>query len=315
MSLIVGGALAAPACAEQEPLEAYSWLVGVWAAQGSSPEAGEYTEELAYEWTMGRKFMKSTYVMRAGEKIVWTDVGMVGIDPATGHLVGFNFGMDGTIGWGRTTEHESGESFLTEGSVVGPNPKQDYRARMRRLEGDRLEFTIEMKQGDAYVTQSTQTYSRKPTPTMTPCPEPDEVSTPEPLKALAPLVGTWSGSGTAAGDREVSIETTFEWRLNRTFLRRQQVVKDADGAAIETVEWIGWDPERKEIAAFVFDADGSAARALARMEDGALLVEFSGGATTRTRHRLDGEGRLDLLIEAGRTESLDVALKASLERK
>ncbi len=302
--LFGGTAMAAP-----EPLEAYSWLVGVWTAHGSTPEKGEFTEEFAYEWTMNRKFMKTTYVMRAGETIVWTDVGMVGVDPQSGHLIGFNFGMDGTIGWARTTEEESVESYIMEGSVVGPSPIKDFRVRMKRIGEDGMEFTIEAKEGEAYVQQSTQTYRRKGTAEMAPCPEPDASDTPAALTGLEPLVGGWRGS--ASGDRGGSIETTFEWRLNRTFLRRAQVATDAAGATRETVTWIGWDPQRKSVVAFSFEADGSVSLATATVTDGPQVVEEAEGGAARTSYRLDGEGRLALSIEKGK----DGAFAASLERK
>lgn len=285
-----------PAFAGPESLEAYAWLIGVWTAHGSSPEAGEYTAEYAYEWTQNRKFMRTTYVQRAGDKVLWTDVGMVAIDPANGTLFGFNFGMDGSIGWGRSIEDPSPKGFLMEGNVVGPHLTPVFRFRLTRVGEDAIDLTLEEKEGDHWVSQPPETYRRKEKPEIAPVPEPEAATPPDALAPLAPFVGAWRGSRTSEDGRASAIEVSFEWRMSRNFLRRVQVVTDAGGAARETVEWIGWDPEKKTIAVSTFDADGKTARAAAKSSEGRLVVESSDGGPSRTSYRLDGEGHLSMSV-------------------
>ncbi len=304
--LLVGPA--APARADSSTLEDYAWLIGVWTAKGTSPDAGEFTEELAYEWTRNRKFMKTTYVQRAGEKILWTDIGMVAIDPESGTLFGINFGMDGSIGWGRTVEKPSPEEFMMEGKVVGPDPVPAYRFGVKRVGEDALELTMESKDGDTWVAQPPRTYRRKEKPELAPIPEPAAETPPAALAPLAPFVGTWRAPGGDAG----SLEVSFEWRLNRNFLRRALVRTDAGGAVRETVEWIGWDPEKKAIAAFSFDADGKTARATATFSEGLLAVKSAEGEATRTTYRLDGEGRLVMSIDDKLVATLAPAMDGTI---
>lgn len=290
---------AAPASAGPDSLEAYSWLIGVWTGKGTSPEGGEVTEEYAYEWTQNRKFMKTTYVARAGEKVVWTDVGMVAIDPATGSLFGFNFGMDGSIGWGQSVGETSAESFLMEGNVVGPDLTPAFRFRMKRVGEDAIELTLESKQGDAWVPQAPQTYHRKEKPEIAPYTEPAVETPPEAIARLEPFVGSWRLHRATNDEVTRRIDVSFEWRLNRTFLRRTQVVTDGAGDSRETVEWIGWDPQAKTISTFAFLADGTWARATASFAEGILATESNGSQARRATYRLDAEGRLVMSLEDG----------------
>ncbi len=288
---------ASPLRAGDSPLAPYEWLIGEWIGGGEYPGVGKYTVSYLYEWTMDRRFMKTTYVMVAGDRVVWTDLGMVGWDSARGCMVGFNFGMEGSIGWGRTIEEESPESFRMEGRVVGTDSPKDFRVRMRRKEPDVLEVVMEQKQGESWTALPPQVYRRKSAETPgveAPGPAPAPQTPPAAaLRSLAPFEGAWRS------ERE---ETAFEWVFHGQFLRRRETRKDPEGRGRESLEWIGWDPEKQALAVFVFGADGAIRVGKATCEDGALALErgsdwLAGAPEGRTVYRIDEKGRLHLREE------------------
>jgi len=80
---------------------------------------------------------------------------------------------------------------------------------------------------------------------------PPRVSTDEPLKELAWLIGTWVDE-----DEEVSVETVCDWAKNGSFIRRRFTVRVDGDMDMEGTQVIGWDPATKAIRSWVFDTDG-----------------------------------------------------------
>lgn len=318
--LIALGVPLLKARAEDRPLDRYAWLVGVWCGQGELPGTGKYADEYAYEWTMDRRFMKTTYVMRVGDKVVWTDVGMVGWDASRECMVGFNFGMEGSIGWGRVIQEEPGDSFLMEGKVVGTKETGEFRVRMKRLPADGLQMIMESKQGDAFVPQPAQTYVRKGSGGIVPAAEPDAPTTLEGLKALEALAGVWQGEAVGPDGRRSPFETAFEWRLSRSFLRITEVSTDAEGRKHEVLEWIGWNPETKSIVSFRFGADGTVRTADAAFSEGTLVLQamsdWTGGKPAgKTTYRIAGGDGLHMRVDAKPEGGEVPILEATLQRK
>lgn len=295
--LALAFSLPSPVRADDPPLERYSWLIGSWTGAGEMPGMGAYTDEYEYTWMPNRKFMRTVYVLRAGGQVVWTDVGMVGWDATRGCLVGFNFGMEGTIGWGRAISEEA-DSFLMEGRVVGPEPNKDFRVRMRRVGPDTLEMIMESKQGDAWVPQPAQRFTRKGAPAGLAVPPVPNLPPPAAaVQAMACFEGAWQ-----ADLPEGRLETVGEWVMNRNFLRRTESITDAAGLRQESVEWIGWNHEKQSLVVFAFGADGTTRTGTVTGSADALSIErfgdwLEGTPVSVTSLRRDPDGRLHLREE------------------
>ena len=81
-----------------------------------------------------------------------------------------------------------------------------------------------------------------------------QLPTPDPaLRRLDRFVGTWSMEGHLVGSEEITVrgETTFRW-LPGGFFLEQRVSMNFLGMQIESVELIGYDPERGTYPSTVF---------------------------------------------------------------
>ena len=76
----------------------------------------------------------------------------------------------------------------------------------------------------------------------------------EQLKGLDWLVGTWVDEGGG----EV-ITTECKWTRNQNFLVRSFTASIGDHVDITGMQFVGWDPARKQIRSWVFDSDGGLA--------------------------------------------------------
>jgi uncharacterized protein (TIGR02246 family) len=76
------------------------------------------------------------------------------------------------------------------------------------------------------------------------------------LKVLDWMVGEWTG---AAENAEIELECN--WTKNRNFLTRAFKFSRDDGTTISGMQLIGWDPAKKAIRSWTFDADGTFAEA------------------------------------------------------
>ena len=65
---------------------------------------------------------------------------------------------------------------------------------------------------------------------------------------LAFLVGTWHGSGEIPGMGKFTDEITYEWAMDKNFLKASYTAK-ADGKVVWTdISMMGWDADQKKIA-------------------------------------------------------------------
>lgn len=78
----------------------------------------------------------------------------------------------------------------------------------------------------------------------------------EHLKQLEWLAGTWDGKGTFDGKPYTS-ETTYEWTMNRNFLRVHYAAKMGEQVVWQDTTMIGWDRQKKKLVWFTFGLDGS----------------------------------------------------------
>ncbi len=79
------------------------------------------------------------------------------------------------------------------------------------------------------------------------------------LTPIAYLVGdTWTAAGEISGFGKYSAERSYHWVLGRKFIEQRHVMTFPD-AEMETKGIIGWNPEKKAIAAWGFGSDGGIA--------------------------------------------------------
>jgi uncharacterized protein (TIGR02246 family) len=72
------------------------------------------------------------------------------------------------------------------------------------------------------------------------------------LKELAWLIGEWEDR-----DENASVDTTFSWAKNLSFISGSFAVNVKDRAHLEGTQVIGWDPVRKQLRSWLFDSSGS----------------------------------------------------------
>lgn len=73
----------------------------------------------------------------------------------------------------------------------------------------------------------------------------------EPLRDLEWLVGDWVDEG-----EDGKVVTTVRWDEGEKFLVRKYSVQLADEPVRSGTQWIGWDPQAKQIRSWVFDSEG-----------------------------------------------------------
>ncbi len=71
------------------------------------------------------------------------------------------------------------------------------------------------------------------------------------LKELEWLIGEWIDP-----DEDSSVQTTFEWTKNKSFITGSFVVRVGDEVDLQGTQVIGWDPVHKTIRSWVFDSKG-----------------------------------------------------------
>lgn len=72
-----------------------------------------------------------------------------------------------------------------------------------------------------------------------------------PLRELQWLVGDWLDEG-----EEGKIASTVRWEEGQKFLVRKYSIEADGGPKRSGTQWIGWDPQAKQIRSWVFDSDG-----------------------------------------------------------
>jgi hypothetical protein len=80
---------------------------------------------------------------------------------------------------------------------------------------------------------------------------PHEGSAHDRLRPLNWLVGDWVQRGGAG-----SVELTCRWSSDGNYLLREMKGLDSNGQTMSVSQRIGWDPSKKQITAWTFDADG-----------------------------------------------------------
>jgi len=98
----------------------------------------------------------------------------------------------------------------------------------------------------------------------------------ESLKALEPIIGEWTATGTAPSGEKVRAEMTCEWIENRNFIRRRYQTFRGDELVNSGFEIIGVDPEIGEISSWQFNHDGSLGHNVWRRQGDGWAIEARG---------------------------------------
>ena len=84
--------------------------------------------------------------------------------------------------------------------------------------------------------------------------------TPEQLKALEFVIGTWDGRGELPGVGKFADEYVFRWNETHTLITASYVMVANGQIVWKNENTIGWDPEAKKLVGFTFGHNGSIGR-------------------------------------------------------
>ncbi len=143
-------------------------------------------------------------------------------------------------------------------TIVGPkiaHPPTNYVA-------------IHAKSGDQWLIQSIQNLG----------PMAMNPTRAERLGQLEWLIGQWAGQ-----DNDATINTTFAWTANKSFITASFSIVKKDKVEIAGTQIIGWDPETDQIRSWVFDSMGGFGQGVWSHNDDRWTVTMS-GTTEDGRH-------------------------------
>jgi len=206
-------------------------------------------------------------------------------------------------------------SRLSGEQVIGRESlEKEFDAQFKQIEGEKLEAETEslefispnvaLEQGTATVTEpgaepDTSSYSvvyvkREGKWLIDRISEEESLPPPpshyEQLKDLEWMVGSWV-------DREGGdvVRTECEWTRNRNFLRRSFTVSIGGHIDLSGMQFVGWDPVRKQIRSWVFDSDGGFAEGVWSRDGDRWMVKTKAtspdgsiGSSTSILRPLDG---------------------------
>lgn len=92
-----------------------------------------------------------------------------------------------------------------------------------------------------------------------------------PLRDLVWLVGDWVDEG-----EDGKVASTVRWDEGRKFLVRKYSVQTGGEPSSSGAQWIGWDPQAKQIRSWVFDSEGDFGEGRWTRSGNAWIVKASG---------------------------------------
>lgn len=92
-----------------------------------------------------------------------------------------------------------------------------------------------------------------------------------PLRALEWLVGDWLDQGEGG-----KIASTVRWEEDQKFLVRKYSIEAEGERKRSGTQWIGWDPQAKQIRSWIFDSDGDFGHGEWTRSGNAWVVKASG---------------------------------------
>lgn len=86
--------------------------------------------------------------------------------------------------------------------------------------------------------------------------------------------GTWTGQGKAEDGANFKSKLTFEWTLDRNFIRVNNVLTTGGESQLFAETIYGWQPVFKRVVFWSFDRDGNINEGSATLEGGVLQHEW-----------------------------------------
>jgi uncharacterized protein (TIGR02246 family) len=139
-----------------------------------------------------------------------------------------------------------------------------------------------------------------------------------PLRDLEWLVGDWVDEG-----EDGKVASSVRWDEGRKFLVRKYSVQIAGEPGTSGTQWIGWDPQAKQIRSWVFDSEGDFGEGRWTRSDNAWIVKATGitgdGLTTSSTQVIEPINKDSLKLQSTDrivgTEQLPDIEEAVLVRK
>jgi hypothetical protein len=147
--------------AHPERLKALEYLIGTWTEEGVSPTHGKYVSEQTFEWMQDRNFIKCDFVMKAGEKLLWTATSVIGYDAKKKKIVSFAFARNGAIAQGEAVPAADRKDTLVFTNRTTGAAIEEDRVTQAKVDEDTFTSTVETKKEGKYVLLGTYTYRRK----------------------------------------------------------------------------------------------------------------------------------------------------------
>jgi hypothetical protein len=147
--------------AHPERLRALEYLIGTWTGEGVSPTHGKYVSEQTFEWMEDKNFIKSEFVMKAGEKLLWTATTVIGYDTRKKKIVSFAFARNGAIAQGEAVPALDKKDALVFTNRTSGAAIEEDRVTQAKVDEDTFTSTVEAKKEGKYVLLGTYTYRRK----------------------------------------------------------------------------------------------------------------------------------------------------------
>ena len=118
-----------------------------------------------------------------------------------------------------------------------------------------------------------------------------------PLRELEWLVGDWVDEG-----EDGKVASTVRWDEGRKFLVRKYSIQIVGEPNRSGTQWIGWDPQAKQIRSWVFDSDGDFGEGRWTRSGNAWIVKASGvtgdGLTTSSTQVIEPINKDSLKLQS-----------------
>ncbi|RMD88592.1 MAG: hypothetical protein D6813_11865 [Calditrichaeota bacterium] len=132
---------------------------GRWIGKGTSPSGEKIVSTLNFSWTLNHKFIKVKNELKRGKKNVLVAEATYGWHPVLRQVLFWSFDQDGSIHEG--SAKIEGQALVHEWRAIQGNGRiQDFRSRLRLLDKNNAQLTVEEPQKQGWVTIFQIKYTR-----------------------------------------------------------------------------------------------------------------------------------------------------------
>jgi hypothetical protein len=240
------------------------WIVGAWSGEGEMKEAGKYTYDIDFSWTLNKNFLKVTETLKTREAMMWHSTGLLGWDTQKKQFAWFHFGFDGTIGWTRTKGAGAEGLMVMEGQLTGGGPFANFRVTFKQTGKDGMNSRIEFKgEKEDRLFLSTDFKRAKQG-----AEHKVEAKDAGRLQKFEWMIGTWIGHGETPGIGKYEEEYVLARAHSGNFIRNDYWMR-VDGKVVwHDTGLIGFDVDKRKHVATNFGMDGTIGGGEAANEDG-----------------------------------------------